>query len=73
MNKFQKVNHFPRSIEITRKDFMTNNIKRLSFKHKEEFYFFPTSYVLPEEFEEAAIDMNINPDKWFIIKPSAAA
>lgn len=52
---------------------MTTNIKRLAARHSEEFSFFPTSYVLPEEFEEAAIDMNTNPDKWFIIKPSAAA
>jgi len=73
MNKFQKVNHFPRSIEMTWKDFMTLNIKRLIQIHPKDFEFFPTSYVLPEEFEEAAIDMNMNPEKWFIIKPSAAA
>jgi len=52
---------------------MTTNIKWLAAKHSQDFDFFPTSYVLPDEFEEAAIDMNMNPDKWFIIKPSAAA
>ena len=52
---------------------MTTNIKRLSAPFPQEFSFFPTSYVLPEEFEEAAIDMNMHPDKWFIIKPSASA
>jgi len=60
-------------MEICRKDLMTLNIKKVSARCKDDFGFFPKSFVLPEENEEAYQEMIQNPDKWFILKPSASA
>ena len=52
MNKYQKVNHFPRSFELTRKDFMNERIARMIAIHgKRNFNFTPATYVLPKEME----------------------
>jgi hypothetical protein len=73
MNKFQKVNHFPRSMEICRKDLMTINIKRVMKRAPEDFDFFPVSFVLPDEIDFALENMRENPKEWYILKPSSAA
>ena len=52
MSKFQKVNHFPRSIELTRKDFLANRIHRMQDQHgKCHFNFWPCTFILPKEAE----------------------
>lgn len=46
----QKVNHFPRSSEITRKDRLAKNVKRMQHIFgREHFDFLPETFVLPEE------------------------
>ena len=55
----QRVNHFPRSYELTRKDRMYKNIERLQqakgFKH---FNFLPKTFILPTEFTEFSATFN---------------
>ena len=47
------VNHFPNSLEITRKDKLIKNIVAMQTKFgKSEFEVIPDSYVLPEEFAD---------------------
>lgn len=50
MQRFQKVNHFPKSTEITRKDSMYRHLAYAKEKHGERhFKFLPTTYILPTE------------------------
>jgi len=51
LNEFQKINHFPQSHEITRKDRLCYNIVRMQEKFgKQHFDFMPDTYILPDEF-----------------------
>jgi len=66
----QKLNHFPGTFQIGRKDRLWKNLQRLMLKYgKEHFGFIPTSYILPQE---ARILRQVweknDEDKW-IIKP----
>ena len=51
----QRVNHFPRSYELTRKDRMYKNIERLKFsKGPKHFNFIPKTFTIPNEYSEFA-------------------
>lgn len=53
LNEHQKINHFPQSMEITRKDRMCFNIVRMQERFgKQHFDFVPDTYILPDEFGE---------------------
>ena len=74
MNKYQKINHFPKSFELTRKDFMNERIARMIAIHgKRNFNFTPMTYVLPKEMDQLQKDMEADRRQWWIIKPAASA
>lgn len=51
LNEFQKINHFPQSYEITRKDRLSINISQMKERHGDQgFDFLPETYVLPDQF-----------------------
>lgn len=51
LTEFHKVNHFPRSYELTRKDRLAKNVKRFQqIRGLRQFDFLPRTYILPEEF-----------------------
>merc|ERR1719412_2890859 len=51
----QRVNHFPRSYELTRKDRMYKNIERLQHaKGPKHFNFIPKTFTIPNEYSEFA-------------------
>lgn len=53
LHESQKINVFPRMDEITRKDKLCKNINRMQKKFgKENFDFFPTTYILPDNFAD---------------------
>lgn len=53
LNEFQKVNHFPNSTEITRKDRLCFNIVKMQERYgKHLFDITPDTYVLPDEFSD---------------------
>ena len=55
----QRVNHFPRSYELTRKDRMYKNIERLQqTKGLKHFNFLPKTFILPAEFAEFSATYN---------------
>jgi hypothetical protein len=50
LNEFQKINHFPLSTEITRKDRLCHNYVRQQQKYgRDNFDFIPDTYCLPKE------------------------
>lgn len=45
-----KVNHFPKSYELTRKDLMNRNVSKMAIKYgNNNFNFVPKTYLIPSE------------------------
>uniref|UniRef100_A0A8C9WMB4 Tubulin--tyrosine ligase-like protein 5 n=1 Tax=Scleropages formosus TaxID=113540 RepID=A0A8C9WMB4_SCLFO len=72
LQDFQKVNHFPRSYELTRKDRLYKNIQRMQQVHGfKRFHIIPQSFILPSEYQEFC---SCAKDKGpWIIKPVASS
>lgn len=74
MNKYQRINHFPKSNELTRKDLISENMNRMNANFGEAHYdFYPKTYNLPKEHAILVDEMQRNPDQWWIVKPAASA
>jgi hypothetical protein len=53
LQEYQKINHFPYSYELTRKDRLIANMVKMQEKWgKDEFNIIPDSYILPDEFAD---------------------
>ena len=71
LTRFQKVNHFPKSNELTKKDLLANKIHRMQDLHGAyNFSFFPKTFVLPKEFDLLMDSMMNEPSRFWICKPS---
>ena len=49
-NPLQRVNHFPKTTGITKKDALLRNLRRMRGIHGPVFNFLPESYILPNEY-----------------------
>ncbi|XP_042356250.1 tubulin polyglutamylase TTLL5 isoform X2 [Plectropomus leopardus] len=73
LQDFQKVNHFPRSYELTRKDRLYKNIQRMQQTHGfKNFNIVPQTFVLPSEYQEFCNCFAKDKGPW-IIKPVASS
>ncbi|XP_041703589.2 tubulin polyglutamylase TTLL5 isoform X1 [Coregonus clupeaformis] len=73
LQDFQKVNHFPRSYELTRKDRLYKNIQRMQQAHGfKNFHIIPQTFVLPSEYQEFCSYFVKDQGPW-IIKPVASS
>ncbi|XP_052000925.1 tubulin polyglutamylase TTLL5-like [Xyrauchen texanus] len=73
LQDFQKVNHFPRSYELTRKDRLYKNIQRMQQSHGfQNFHIVPQTFVLPAEYQEFNSSFSKDKGPW-IIKPVASS
>ncbi|RLU18834.1 hypothetical protein DMN91_009191 [Ooceraea biroi] len=75
LRESQKINHFPGTFQIGRKDRLSRNISRMMVKYgKREFGFVPRTYVLPQDLRvfRQVWEKNGGKEKW-IIKPPASA
>ena len=69
----QRVNHFPRSYELTRKDRLYQNIERLQHaKGSKHFNFVPKTFMIPSEYSEFAATHHRMRGAW-IVKPVASS
>lgn len=79
LRSYQKINHFPNSYNLGRKDAMYKNIHDLEEEFPDEFDFCPHTYIFPQDadaFEQARNDPNYDPEtdlKLWIFKPSASS
>ena len=74
LSKYQKVNHFPRSYEITRKDMLYQRIARmLSIHGSKHFGFVPKTHVLPAEYHLLVEEMQKDKSQLWILKPSGSS
>ncbi|XP_019712934.1 tubulin polyglutamylase TTLL5 isoform X1 [Hippocampus comes] len=73
LQDFQKVNHFPRSYELTRKDRLYKNIQRMQEGHGfKNFHIVPQTFVLPLEYQQFCSSYAQDKGPW-IIKPVASS
>ncbi|XP_071780297.1 tubulin polyglutamylase TTLL5 [Centroberyx gerrardi] len=73
LQDFQKVNHFPRSYELTRKDRLYKNIQRMQQAHGfKNFHIVPQTFVLPSEYQDFCSCFSKDKGPW-IIKPVASS
>jgi tubulin polyglutamylase TTLL5 len=71
LNVNQRINHFPNSFEITRKDKMCSNLMKMRAKHgMEHFGFFPETYVMPNEYNDFCLKYRHDKETKWIVKPS---
>ncbi|XP_029460881.1 tubulin polyglutamylase TTLL4 isoform X2 [Rhinatrema bivittatum] len=75
IREYQKLNHFPGTFQIGRKDRLWRNLCKMQIRFgRKEFNFFPQSFVLPQDIKllkKAWEDGGIR-QKW-IVKPPASA
>ena len=72
LNEFQKINHFPNSNEITRKDRLCENIVRMQEDHgKEKYHIVPDTFILPDEFADFYQQFKKEGGRW-IVKPCSS-
>ncbi|XP_053327163.1 tubulin monoglutamylase TTLL4 [Spea bombifrons] len=72
---YQKLNHFPGSFQIGRKDRLWRNLSKMQARFgRKEFNFFPQSFVLPQDIKllRKAWEEGGTRQKW-IVKPPASA
>ncbi|XP_042216637.1 tubulin polyglutamylase TTLL5-like isoform X2 [Homarus americanus] len=73
LHDWQKVNHFPRSSELTRKDRLYMNIKRMQRQFGVKLFdFIPTSFILPTEYRDFC-DTHLRERGTWIVKPVASS
>ncbi|XP_043929646.1 tubulin polyglutamylase TTLL4 [Protopterus annectens] len=75
LREHQKLNHFPGSFQIGRKDRLWRNLSKMQSRFgKKEFNFFPQSFVLPKDIKllKKAWEEGGSHQKW-IVKPPASA
>ncbi|NXW40595.1 TTLL4 polyglutamylase, partial [Nyctiprogne leucopyga] len=75
IREHQKLNHFPGSFQIGRKDRLWRNLLKMQARcGKKEFNFFPQSFILPQDIKllRKAWEEGASCQKW-IVKPPASA
>ncbi|NXU63001.1 TTLL4 polyglutamylase, partial [Horornis vulcanius] len=75
IREHQKLNHFPGSFQIGRKDRLWRNLVKMQARcGKKEFNFFPQSFILPQDIKllRKAWEEGASRQKW-IVKPPASA
>ncbi|XP_054471592.1 tubulin polyglutamylase TTLL4 [Anoplopoma fimbria] len=75
IGEHQKLNHFPGTFQIGRKDRLWRNLSKMQVRFgKQEFSFFPRTFVLPQDIKllRKAWEDGGSRQKW-IIKPPASA
>ncbi|XP_052551998.1 tubulin polyglutamylase TTLL5 isoform X3 [Tympanuchus pallidicinctus] len=73
LTDIQKVNHFPRSYELTRKDRLYKNVSRMQLSHGfKTFHILPQTFILPAEYQEFCSTYSKDKGPW-IVKPVASS
>ncbi|XP_075568755.1 tubulin polyglutamylase TTLL5 isoform X2 [Pelecanus crispus] len=73
LTDIQKVNHFPRSYELTRKDRLYKNVSRMQLAHGfKTFNILPQTFILPTEYQDFCNTYSKDRGPW-IVKPVASS
>jgi len=72
MKPYQKINRFPGSHNLGKKNFLAKNLMKMLKKFPEEYRMFPKTWTLPTDFGSFKAELASNNGKTYIIKPDAA-
>ncbi len=56
MSRYQRVNHFPQSYHLGRKDLMWKNIQRMKKLFPQDYDICPATYLLPDDYKKLMFD-----------------
>ena len=74
LNEFQRINHFPNSYELTRKDKLHINISNmLGMYGKDDYDFVPDTFLLPDQYNEFYVQYMKNKNNLWIHKPCGSS
>jgi len=73
MTPFQKVNHFPGTWGIGRKDRLAHNLSRMRREFGQEYAFSARTFFLPKERAKLKMQMDADPKSIWILKPAASS
>lgn len=74
LHELQRVNHFPGSTELTRKDRLCVHFEKMAKRHGDvAFDFLPKTYVLPKDVDTFMDVYENNKNYLWIVKPNAAS
>lgn len=74
MLPFQKINHFPGSFNLCKKNYLGKNLSKMKKTLPNDFNFVPTTWLLPFQYEELRLYQEKYRKKHkliFIVKPEA--
>ena len=72
MQPFQKINHFPGMYSLARKNHLGRHLMRMKKSFPDEYKFFPSTWLLPAEYNDFRNQFTKKKNKTFIIKPEAS-
>lgn len=73
LDEWRKVNHYPGSFHMGRKDKLWSRLKLANQKFEDLDLFHPITFVLPRDYEELDKYWKSSPSNLFIMKPPASA
>ena len=73
MAPYQRVNHFPGTWELGRKDRLWRNLYRMRRRHGSQYHIMPTSFLLPSDHDELLLDWEHHPENMYILKPKSSS
>jgi len=71
LKPYQKINHFPNTSCITRKNQLAKNLTRMRKVFKKEYNFFPQTWILPGDWNELKAELAQGKNRTYIIKPES--
>ena len=76
LNKYQRYNHFPMTWQLSRKDNLYTNFKRMKDKFPNDYIYMPETYILPKDeatFNSLIANYTVSKDNMWLIKPVASS
>ena len=76
INKYQRFNHFPMTWQLSRKDNLYTNFKKMKNKHPNDYTYMPETYVLPRDtnlFQPLIENYKMSVENMWLIKPVASS
>eukprot|EP00826_Nyctotherus_ovalis_P056676 TRINITY_DN769_c0_g8_i1.p1 TRINITY_DN769_c0_g8~~TRINITY_DN769_c0_g8_i1.p1 ORF type:complete len:502 (+),score=110.94 TRINITY_DN769_c0_g8_i1:321-1826(+) len=71
LKAYQKINHFPNTSCITRKNKLGKNLTRMRKMFKKDYNFFPLTWTLPGEWGELKAELSQGKSRTYIVKPES--
>uniref|UniRef100_A0A8C9CVP8 Tubulin tyrosine ligase like 6 n=1 Tax=Phocoena sinus TaxID=42100 RepID=A0A8C9CVP8_PHOSS len=71
IKSYQKINHFPGTTEICRKDLLARNMSRMLKIFPKDFHFFPRTWCLPADWGDLQNYSRSRKNKVYICKPDS--